>query len=801
MKTKSIELGGNEKQGSITKRKNDLNNNNTNMENGSQRSVASSSTLSQLSSESLGALGGGDDNDNLLDRKINMFLKGTAPTINNNNRNNNNNMTSSAAAPVASKSKQPGLPSVNVANTLAVVYPTAPVVNKNTTTTTAATAPVTKSVKSASAPPLRASSSEGPTHVSVAQRASSPSIPPPSAPIERPRTQPALDIPSDFSTTDIPDMAIRVVVRKRPISRAELQRGDLDVMEIDEAGGVYIHEPKVRVDLTKVTETHQFYFDDAFEADESNELMYSRTIGQLIPFMFDGGKASCFAYGQTGSGKTFTMMGANPAAPDTVVENAGLYVIAARDIFRYLQTQEYKNLQLFVSCFEIYSGKLFDLLNDRGIVKCLEDAKQQVQLVGLSEHRVESVSGLLALMGKGHAMRSTGCTGANATSSRSHQIMQLVVKEFARAETPSTTGGFGSRHRNASSAPVLVPRGKLSFIDLAGSERGADTCNASKQTRLEGAEINTSLLALKEVIRSLERKHGHTPFRGSKLTQVLKDSFVGEKSRTCMIACVSPSHSNCEHTLNTLRYADRVKEHQSSQSASTTPLNPDSERPSSPLARESRGGGRSGSGSGSGPPSPSRGLSGSPVRGIGIASSPEKNGKSVFSGRVENRPPPLPPMAPTSSRSALSNETHSSRRASVGNQTSRPSKDTADPLKSQRRTSLAPTLSTSASASSKVNQQQQHNQQQRQVPTKPQDLAARSTKGSNASNTSARGQVGTSAASAASASASVSNSVLAENSTNLLAAHKSTIAKLVEVSSVSFLHIYSSFIHAYIGTV
>ena len=78
---------------------------------------------------------------------------------------------------------------------------------------------------------------------------------------------------------------------------------------------------------------------------------------------------------------------------------------------------------------------------------------------------------------------------------------------------------------------------------------------------MEGAEINTSLLALKEVIRSLERKNGHTPFRGSKLTQVLKDSFVGPRTRTCMVACVSPSHSNCEHTLNTLRYADRVKEH------------------------------------------------------------------------------------------------------------------------------------------------------------------------------------------------------------------------------------------------
>lgn len=74
--------------------------------------------------------------------------------------------------------------------------------------------------------------------------------------------------------------------------------------------------------------------------------------------------------------------------------------------------------------------------------------------------------------------------------------------------------------------------GLFSFIDLAGSERGSDTTHNTKQTRLEGAEINTSLLALKEVIRSLEKKNGFTPFRGSKLTQVLKDSFVGENTRT-----------------------------------------------------------------------------------------------------------------------------------------------------------------------------------------------------------------------------------------------------------------------------
>ncbi len=136
-----------------------------------------------------------------------------------------------------------------------------------------------------------------------------------------------------------------------------------------------------------------------------------------------------------------------------------------------------------------------------------------------------------------------------------------------RGETPSAVRQYAFHTSSFLLSPQLTfvfesSLGRLTFIDLAGSERGADTANTCRTTRMEGAEINKSLLALKEVIRALATGDSmkRIPFRGSKLTQVLKEGFVGKKSRTVMVTCVAPNMSNCDHTLNTLRYADRVKE-------------------------------------------------------------------------------------------------------------------------------------------------------------------------------------------------------------------------------------------------
>ncbi|CDY51069.1 BnaC06g07540D [Brassica napus] len=179
-----------------------------------------------------------------------------------------------------------------------------------------------------------------------------------------------------------------------------------------------------------------------------------------------------------------------------------------------------------------------------------EDGRQQVCIVGLQEFEVSDIQIVKDYIDKGSASRSTGSTGANEESSRSHAILQLVVKKHVEVKETRRN----NNDNNESRGKVV---GKISFIDLAGSERGADTTDNDRQTRIEGAEINKSLLALKECIRALDNDQLHIPFRGSKLTEVLRDSFVGN-SRTVMISCISPNEGSCEHTLNTLRYADRV---------------------------------------------------------------------------------------------------------------------------------------------------------------------------------------------------------------------------------------------------
>ncbi|XP_070701000.1 kinesin-like protein KIF2C [Pempheris klunzingeri] len=348
-----------------------------------------------------------------------------------------------------------------------------------------------------------------------------------------------LEITPIATTDQIEPHRICVCVRKRPLNKKEINTKEIDVVSVPGKGALLVHEPKQKVDLTKYLDNQIFHFDYSFDETTTNDLVYKFAAKPLVQSIFEGGMATCFAYGQTGSGKTHTMGGDFTGRQQNSAK--GIYALAAQDVFTYLNHRRYSNLDLYayVSFFEIYNGKVYDLLNKKAKLRVLEDDRQQVQVVGLEEVYVSTAEEVIKMIQMGSACRTSGQTSANANSSRSHAILQIVLRRNDRATTL---------------------HGKFSLVDLAGNERGTDVSSNDRSTLVETAEINRSLLALKECIRSLGMNSDHIPFRMSTLTKVLRDSFIGEKSRTCMIAMVSPGMASCEYTMNTLRYADRVKE-------------------------------------------------------------------------------------------------------------------------------------------------------------------------------------------------------------------------------------------------
>lgn len=328
-------------------------------------------------------------------------------------------------------------------------------------------------------------------------------------------------VPAMQAHTPSNEMKICVCVRKRPIFQKEEKNGEIDALSCANPI-IMVHETKLRVDgITKYLENHAFQFDNTFSEEETTQSVYESSLRPLCPFILHGGTVTCFAYGQTGSGKTYTMK--------------GLQEMVINDMDKLGRGQ----ITFNISFFEIYGGKCFDLLNQRAKLSILEDGNGAIIVQGLVEQPASNKDEVLQLIEYGNSIRTTHATTSNDESSRSHAICQIHIK---------------SGHREL---------GRLRLVDLAGSERAQDCTSNNRQRRIEGAEINKSLLALKECIRALKKgPEAHVPYRGSKLTLVLRDSFEGgsDEKRVIMITCVCPGHSSSDHTLNSLRYADRLKE-------------------------------------------------------------------------------------------------------------------------------------------------------------------------------------------------------------------------------------------------
>ncbi|KAH9909364.1 kinesin-domain-containing protein [Xylariomycetidae sp. FL2044] len=314
-----------------------------------------------------------------------------------------------------------------------------------------------------------------------------------------------------------------------------------------------------------------YYYDNVFSTHDDNSRVYDHIAKRLVRRVMEGYHGTVFAYGMTGTGKTFSMQG--------TASSPGVIPLAITDIFSYIRETPSREFLLRVSYLEIYNEKIHDLLSmptGGGVggvaaqeeIKLREDSKRGVYATPLKEEIVQSPTQLLRVIARGDQARRTASTQFNARSSRSHAVVQIVVE--SRERMP---GGAGADSKRSGLPPGGVRVSTLSLIDLAGSEKAAET----KERRTEGSHINKSLLTLGTVISKLSEhkdkdgkatdKDGkHLPYRDSKLTRLLQGALAGNSlvSILCTIqtgaaGSTATANSHATETLNTLKFASRAK--------------------------------------------------------------------------------------------------------------------------------------------------------------------------------------------------------------------------------------------------
>ncbi|KAJ6037076.1 hypothetical protein N7540_001355 [Penicillium herquei] len=369
----------------------------------------------------------------------------------------------------------------------------------------------------------------------------------------------------DGMASPSPGGNVRVVVRVRKFLPREIQREAECLISMDpHTQMTRLIAPKPSLDdrgkpksqaRGKILEDKSFTFDNSFwshdEEDEHfahQEDVYNCLGEEFLDHNFEGYHTCIFAYGQTGSGKSYTMMG--------TPEQPGLIPRTCEDLFQRIEDSPSPDISynVRVSYFEVYNEHVRDLLVPRTdpphYLRIRESPSEGPYVKDLTEVTARNYNELMKFMRKGDMSRTTASTKMNDTSSRSHAVFTITLKQI---------------HHDLSTDETTERTARIRLVDLAGSERAKST-EATGQRLREGSNINKSLTTLGRVIAALagdpKKSRGGrkgkelVPYRDSILTWLLKDS-LGGNSKTAMIACIAPA--DYEETLSTLRYADQAK--------------------------------------------------------------------------------------------------------------------------------------------------------------------------------------------------------------------------------------------------
>ncbi|KAJ3173160.1 hypothetical protein HDU88_004621 [Geranomyces variabilis] len=359
---------------------------------------------------------------------------------------------------------------------------------------------------------------------------------PPSQPLP---TNQARDSLSTLFASSLEGRDHTVCVRVRPLLKhEEVDGGNYSVVTANNPA-VHVHSVDFRWNGRSNIRTNKYDADVVFGPDDSTDAVYNAIALPLIPLVLSNGMGTLLAYGQTGSGKTYTMTG--------IQERVAQDIFALAEQHRRDREPAWDGVtggsgfEFMLSFVELMGKQAFDLLSDKKPVSILEDVFGAVHLSGTVEEPVPTPARFLELVERGASLRRTEATAKNATSSRSHAVCCLRVKNTLLPEAED---------------------GMLYLVDLAGSESNSDSSDHSRERIAETKEINKSLGTLKDCFRNRALidsadSHVHIPFRSSRLTLLLKEAFdpaSTRQARTTVIANLAPGITDAPQTLNTMRY-------------------------------------------------------------------------------------------------------------------------------------------------------------------------------------------------------------------------------------------------------
>lgn len=314
---------------------------------------------------------------------------------------------------------------------------------------------------------------------------------------------------------------ITVCVRKKPVD----EKSDISLVVNN---NITIQSRKIALALEPYSIFHTFRFDKVINERSTNEEIFRDQVSEYAYHAINGGSSTIIAYGQTGTGKTYTMLDMDSGM---LIQSIKLALSAKRPIR--------------ISIIEIYMGKITDCLKENQKI-LLQESQNEFYCTEIYQASIGTINDACTIINDGLRLRKSASIGKKEDSSRSHAVVFLDFNQQEKLE-------------NNYKKKKLHSNNCMIFIDLAGNERGADRLFGDKKLYMEGSEINKSLLSLKECIRGIVYGSPYKPFRSSKLTQILRNALVGD-SKTLLIATVSTTDKNLNHTLNTLRYASRIKD-------------------------------------------------------------------------------------------------------------------------------------------------------------------------------------------------------------------------------------------------